>query len=224
MPHRPSLAIVTVLLAAMVAGADAQDSRSGAADSIERHCRGRSDGHDCGLRFLPQFGAYTGGDLRAEIRTNFRIGIAGGLTYPVGAKGAIGISLWLMAHDGTSASLLAGYRRWIGRGFVLDAEIGTYLGSVLEGEIGNYPLLFPSPIVDVGVSYRDWVGLRARVESLSLQGTAPLDPNDPSREPAPVVWRHRAMLVGARVGRGLGWIGMGVAAVAVAIAVGTCCS
>jgi hypothetical protein len=223
LPRVRSSAIAAVLLTAAVARADAQDPALRTAAGAELRCRGRTDGRGCGLRFEPEFGAYVGSGVRPEIRTNYRIGFGGGLAHHVGSRGALGVSLWLLAHDGTSASVVAQYRHWMGRSWAVDARIGSYLGAVLEGEIQNFPLRFPSPIVDVGVSYRDWVDLRARFELLAIRGAVPLDPADPWLGARSVDWREPAVLVGARLGKRPGWIGIGVSAVVVGVIAATCC-
>lgn len=222
LPGRPRLILAGILLTATASAATAQHQAPDP-PAPERMCRGRADDRACGLQFEPRFGAYTGTDLGDEIRTNYRLGFGGGLTHSVGERAAVGASLWLMAHDGTSASILLQYRQWLGMGFVMDAEFGSYLAAVLEGEIGNYPLRFPSPVLDVGVSFRDWVGVRARVESLSIRGVEPVDPNDPDAGAVPVDGRKHAVLVGGQLGRGLGWLGWAASAVSIIVIGATCC-
>jgi len=222
-PGHPRVILAGILLTATASAATAQHQAPDP-PAAARTCRGRADDRACGLRFEPRFGAYTGTNLGDEIRTNYRLGFGGGLTHSVGERAAVGASLWLMAHEGTSASILVQYRQWLGKGFVMDVEFGSYLAAVLEGEIGNYPLRFPSPVLDVGLSYRDWVGVRARVESLALRGAEPVDPNNPNAGAVPVDWRKQAVLVGAQLGRGLGWLGWVASAVTVVVIGATCCN
>ena len=193
-----------------------QSVGAGSAASEPRVCRGRTDGNTCGLRTLPEFAAFVGGNTASEIKAGYRIGVGLGITTPLGARSAVGASLWALAHDGLSASLLARYRYWAPGGAVWDVGIGGYIA----GDMNNIPMRFPSLIAEVGVAYRDWIGLTGRVERITFYHWR-LGEN--LEREVTGTFPDNVFLIGAKVGRGLGVLGYAAAAVFIVVAAATCC-
>ena len=214
MPH-PAIRLLVALglIACAVPRLPAQDATR--TDPAVPACRGRTDGRNCGWRFLPEFAAFLG-PAGEGWRVGYRMGVGLGGTVPMGTRSAVGGSVWVLAHDDVSASVLGRYRHWSHRNVVWDVAVGTYLG----GGMSAYPMEFPSLIGEVGVGFKDWIGLSARVERLTMSRTVQAGAfADPTRER----FTDTVFLIGAKVGRGLGLLGYGVAAVAVVAAAVTCC-
>lgn len=214
LPRHPSLILAALGLVACAAPRLSAQNPSGT-DAVTSACRGRTDGRNCGWRFLPEFAAFLGSG-GGDWQVGYRMGIGLGGTVPMGSRSAVGGSVWVLAHDDVSASVLGRYRHWSHRNVVWDVAVGTYLG----GGMNAYPMQVPSLIGEVGVSFKDWVGLTARVEHLTMSRTIQADEfADPTRE----TFTDTVFLIGAKVGRGLGILGYGAAAVAVVAAAVTCC-
>jgi hypothetical protein len=64
--------------------------------------------------------------------------------------------------DGYRVGPVVRYRHWLSDSVGLDVGAGSYLA----GEDYSFEVGFPSPTVDVGVSFDDWVGFHAGLDGL----------------------------------------------------------
>ncbi len=94
---------------------------------------------------------------------------SGGYMHNIGQRSALGAAFKITADgDGHRYGPVLRYRRWLGRSSSIDFAPGLLVG----GKDNFVALRFPSPMADVAVNYRDWVGLAVGVDALrSSEGT-----------------------------------------------------
>jgi len=219
MPSLRRLAPAAIALALLLpAAAIPQTQTSPPPDAGTKGCRGRTDGRGCGLRLLTDASGYWRANDPGPVEVRYAVGFAAGLSHSAGARSEVGLAMLLAARDGVSTDLQARYRRWLAHGIVLDAGAGTIL-SVDHSNMKNDG---PGIVGEIGVGYRDWLGLRVRLESVRY-GEPVFAEGPPEGASQLVTFRDTAVWLGARTTgwRGLlGGVVLGIAALVAAASVG----
>lgn len=201
MPGLRRLAPAAIAVALLLpAAAMPQAPASAPPDTAATGCRGRTDGRGCGLRLLADASGYWRANDPGQLEARYAIAFATGLSHSAGARSEFGLAIQWEFREGVSTDLQGRFRRWLDHGIVFDAGAGAIL-SADHSNIKSDGLGF---VGEIGVAYRDWLGLRARLETVRYYGSVFV--GSPSGGTSrPVAFRDTAVWLGARTS---GWRGL----------------